>query len=128
MDFKEKRYAEARQKFDTFIREFPKNPLVPNSYYWIGESYYAEKKYEDAILSYETVIKKYSNDNKVKAAMLKQGFAFIELGDKKTGKVILERLIEKYPRSAEAEMAEKKIAEILSKGTTQSKTKPQKKK
>ena len=45
--------------------------------------------------------------------MLKQAYAFIDIGDKKTGKVILERIIEKYPQSAEAELAEKKIAEIL---------------
>ena len=45
--------------------------------------------------------------------MLKQAYSFIDIGDKKTGKVILERVIEKYSQSAEAELAEKKIAEIL---------------
>jgi len=123
-DFKGKRYVDARQKFERFIKDYPKHSLVPNSYFWIGESYYSEKKYEDAILSYETVLKKYPTDEKAKSAMLKQAYSFIELGDKKTGKVILEQLIEKYPRSAEAHLAEKKIAELLSKN----KSKPQKNK
>src|SRR5208282_2672835 len=113
IDFKGKHYEEAKQKFEKFTADFPKHTLTPNAYFWIGETYYAEKKYEDAILAYENFLKKYPSHDKAKGAMLKQAYAFLEIGDKKTGKVILERVIEKYPRSAEAELAEKKIAEIL---------------
>lgn len=115
IDFKEKRYSEARQKFEKFIKDFPKHALAPNSYFWLGESYYADKKYEDAILAYEAFLKKYPSHEKAKGAMLKQAFAFVEMGDRKTGKVLLEKVIEKYPNSREADLAEKKIAEILSK-------------
>lgn len=128
IDLKEKRYGQARQKFERLIKDFPKHALVPNSYFWTGESYYAEKKYEDAILSYETLIKTFPHHDKARAAMLKQGYSFIEMGDKKTGKVILERLIEKYPRSNEAELAEKKIAELLSKSNGKNKATPKKRK
>lgn len=131
IDFKEKKYADARQKFEKFTKDFPKHNLLPNAYFWIGETFYSEKKYEDAILSYENFLKKYPSHDKTKGAMLKQAYAFIEFGDKKTGKVILERLIEKYPQSTEAELAEKKIAEVLSKNTggsgTGSKSKKKKK-
>ena len=113
IDFKGKHYADAKQKFEKFTTDFPKHTLAPNAYFWIGETYYAEKKYEDAILAYENFLKKYPSHDKAKGAMLKQAYAFIDIGDKKTGKVILERVIEKYPQSAEAELAEKKIAEIL---------------
>ena len=44
--------------------------------------------------------------------MLKQGFAFIEIGDVKTGKIILNKLMEKYPGSKDAELAKKKVAEL----------------
>ncbi len=114
IDFKDKKYPAARQKFEKFIKENPDHKLASNSQYWIGEIYYNEKKYEEAILAYETFIKKYPKHDKVRAAMLKQGYSFLELGDKKTGKVILERIIERYPRTSEADLAEKKIAEILS--------------
>jgi tol-pal system protein YbgF len=113
IDFKGKRYEEAKQKFEKFTNDFAKHTLAPNAYFWIGETYYAEKKYEDAILAFENFLKKFPSHEKVRAAMLKQAYSFIEIGDKKTGKVILERIIEKYPQSAEAELAEKKIAEIL---------------
>lgn len=127
---KEKHYPEARQKFERFLRDFPKHPLAPNASFWVGESYYGEKKFEDAILAYESFLKRYPDHEKAKGAMLKQAYSFVELGDRKTGKVILERLIEKYPQSAEAELAERKIGEILAKnsGTTKSSGKSKTKK
>jgi tol-pal system protein YbgF len=112
---KEKRFGEARKMFERFIKDYPRESLASNSYFWIGESYYSEKKYEDAILAYEDFIKKYPNHDKTRGTMLKQGYAFIELGGKKNrlaGKDILETLIEKYPKSKEASLAQKKIKEI----------------
>ncbi|WP_333655438.1 tol-pal system protein YbgF [Dissulfurispira sp.] len=128
IDFKEKRYVDARQKFEKFSKDFPKHALAPNSYFWLGESYYADKKYEDAILAYEAFLKKYPNHEKTKGAMLKQAFAFVEMGDKKTGKVLLEKVMEKYPNSREADLAEKKIAELLSKNNAGTKSSTKKKK
>jgi tol-pal system protein YbgF len=125
IDFKEKHYEEARRKFEKITTDFTGFNLAPNAYFWIGETYYMQKKYDDAILAYENFLKKYPSHDKARAAMLKQAYAFIAIGDKKTGKVILERVIEKYPRSAEAKLAEKKIAEILH--TNSKKTRKKKK-
>ena len=44
--------------------------------------------------------------------MLKQALAFGEIGDLKTSRIILNKLIEKYPDSKDAELAKKKIAEL----------------
>lgn len=110
--FKDKKYKDAREKFNQFIKKFPKDSLVGNAHFWIGECYFAEKDYESAILSYETLIKNYTRNEKIPAALLKQGLSFMELGDKKTAKVIFEKILEKYPDSKEAATAKKKKAEI----------------
>jgi len=110
--FKDKKYKEAREKFEAFIKDYPKNDLTDNAQFWIAETYYAEKDYEDAILSYEALLKKYPDSKKTSGALLKQAFAFIEINDAKTGKIILNRLIEKYPDSKDAELARKKLAEL----------------
>lgn len=109
--FKDKKYKEAREKFEAFIKEFPKDELTDNAQFWVAETYYGEKDFEGAILAYETLFKKYPDSEKAPGALLKQGFSFIEIGDKKTGKIILEKLIERYPDSKEAESAKKKIEE-----------------
>ena len=110
--FKDKKYKEAREKFEVFTKEFPENELTDNALFWIGETYYNEKDFESAILAYETVLKKYPKSEKAASALLKQGFSFIETGDKKTGKTILENVRERYLNSKEAELAKKKIEEI----------------
>jgi tol-pal system protein YbgF len=113
--FKDKKYKEARKKFEVFIKEFPKDELADNAQFWIAETYYGEKDFEGAILAYETLLKKYPNSKKAPAAFLKQGLSFIEIGDKKTGKVILEQLIERYPDSKEAGIAKKNIEDTKKK-------------
>lgn len=110
--FKKKKYKDAREKFEAFVKEFPKDKRTDNAYFWIAETYYGEKDFEGAILAYETLLKKYPKSEKAPASLLKQGLSFIEIGDKKTGKIILEQLRESYPDSREAELAKKKIEEI----------------
>jgi tol-pal system protein YbgF len=110
--FKSKRYKEAREKFEAFIKEYPQDELTDNAQFWIAETYYAEKDYEGAILAYEVVLKKYPKSQKVPGALLKQGLSFIEIGDRKTAKTILEKLLDSYPESKEAKLAKKKIEEI----------------
>ncbi|MFA5353216.1 MAG: tol-pal system protein YbgF [Thermodesulfovibrionales bacterium] len=112
VEMREGRYEEGRKKFEGFIKSYPQHALAPNAQFWIGETYYGEKRYDDAILSYETLLKKHPDHEKARAAMLKQAYSFIELGDKKTGRVILERITEKYPKTREADMAAKKLSEI----------------
>jgi len=110
--FKDKKYKGAREKFETFVKEFPQDELADNAQFWIAETYYGEKDYEGAILAYEVILKKYPKSDKASGALLKQALSFIEIGDRKTAKTILEKLLESYPESKEVELAKKKIEEI----------------
>jgi len=110
--FKGKKYKEARIKFESFLKAYPQDDLSDNAQFWIAETYYWEKDYENAILSYELVLKKYKNSQKTPNAFLKQGLSFIELGDKKTGKIILEQVIERYPDTREANLAKTYLKDL----------------
>jgi len=101
--------AEAREKFQSVIKDYPPNEYTDNARFWIAETYYKEGKYEDAILAYEELLKQHPDSEKVPGAMLKQGLAFFAIKDKKTGALILEKLIEKYPDSEPARLAAKKL-------------------
>jgi tol-pal system protein YbgF len=99
----------AREHFMSVLNDYPKNEYSDNARFWIGESYYKDGSYEDAILAYEDLFKNNPDSDKIPGAMLKQGLAFYSLKDQKTGKIILEKLIEKYPGSEQAKLAKKKI-------------------
>lgn len=110
--YKEKRYGEAREKFISFIRKYPKEKLADRAQFWVAETLYSEKDYEGSILAYETLIKAYPKSEKAPEALFKQGMAFIELGDKKTAKILFEKLVDKYPESRDVPAAKKKLSEM----------------
>jgi len=102
----------ARKLFQDIIDRHPKSEQADNAQFWIGETYYREKWYEKAILEYQKVIENYPKGNKVPASLLKQGFAFLNLGDKTNSRIILQELIKKYPQSNEAKIAQDKLKEL----------------
>jgi tol-pal system protein YbgF len=106
---REGKTAQAREKFTSILSNYPENEYSDNARFWIGEAYYKEENYADAILAYEELFKSNPDSDKIPGAMLKQGLAFYLIKDEKTGKIILEKLIEKYPKSEPAKLAKKKI-------------------
>jgi tol-pal system protein YbgF len=102
----------ARRKFEAFLKQYPNTELSDNAQFWIGETYYAKKDYEKAILEYEKAIAKYPEGDKIPSALLKQAIAFLELGDKTNGRNLLRRVIERYPQSEQADMAKKRLDAI----------------
>ncbi len=107
--FKSNDMQKARDIFTQFTGRYPQNVLAANAHYWTGETYFNQKNYEQAILEYQEVIKKYPGKEKVPAAMLKQAMAFKELGDDKSARYIYKKLIEDYPRSEETKRAKEKL-------------------
>jgi tol-pal system protein YbgF len=105
-------YEGARRKFEAFLKQYPNTELSDNAQFWIGETYYAKKDYEKAILEYEKAIAKYPEGDKIPAALLKQAFAFLELGDKTNGRNLLKRVMERYPQSEQADMAKKRLEAV----------------
>ncbi len=95
-------FIAARELFTKFLEQNPKHELAANAHYWIGETHYSEKNFEQAILSYQEVIKNYPGKDKVAAAMLKQAMAFNEIKDSKSAKFVLKKLVEGFPKSEEA--------------------------
>jgi tol-pal system protein YbgF len=110
--FNEKKYIEARKKWESFLKLYPKHKLAGNAQFWIGEAHYMKKAYDDAILSYQEVLESYKDNPKIPAAMLKQAYAFLKLNDKKAARGILKDLIEKHPKSDMADAAKRKLKSI----------------
>jgi len=102
-------FESAREGFKKLIKQYPTSKNADNAQFWIGEIYYHEKWYEKAILEYQKVIENYPKGNKVQASLLKQGFAFLNLGDTSNARLILSELIKKYPTSNEAKIAKRKL-------------------
>jgi tol-pal system protein YbgF len=101
--------AKAREYFSKFLELYPKHKLAANAKYWVGETYYSEKNYEQAILEFQEVIQHYPDREKAPAALLKQGMSFKELGDAKSAHYDFKRVVEEYPKSEEAKIARERL-------------------
>jgi tol-pal system protein YbgF len=110
--FRTGQYDAAREEFESYLQKYPKSNLTDNAQFWLGECYYAEKRYGEAIAAYEKMIKEYPESDKVSSAMLKQGMAFLELGDSTAGKILLKKVVKEYPNSNQAKIARSKLARV----------------
>lgn len=102
----------ARDLFQKFLELSPHHELAANAFYWIGETFYSEKNYEQAILSFQDVIKNYPQKEKTPAAMLKQAMAFRAIKDGKSAKFVLKKLVEGFPKTEEAKKARELLKEL----------------
>jgi tol-pal system protein YbgF len=102
-------YRAAIIKLRDFLKKYPNSDLGDNAQYWLGECHYALREFDQAILEFDTVRRKYPKGDKIPAALLKQGFAFAELGDKVDARLILQELLDRYPQSEEADKAKQKL-------------------
>jgi tol-pal system protein YbgF len=110
--FRSGQYEAARDQFASYLQLYPKTDLADNAQFWLGECYYAEKRYRQAIAAYEKTMKEYPNSAKISSAMLKQGMAFLELGDSTAGKILLKKVVKNYPDSNQAKIAKSKLARV----------------
>jgi tol-pal system protein YbgF len=110
--FKEEKYAKSRSGFEAFLARYPEDQKAADAHYWIGESYYFEGIFDQAIFNYDKVVKKYPTSDKVPRALFKEGLSFYKLSDATTAKLLFEQVVQSYPDSLEAKMARKKLQEM----------------
>lgn len=107
-------YRVAITRFKDFLKRHPKSNLADNAQYWIGESHYGLREFDQAIIEFDAVRRRYPQGEKVPAALLKQGYAFAELGEKLNARLLLQEVVEKYPDTPEAGKAKLRLKTIES--------------
>ena len=105
---------ESRKAFVEFLKKYPDSDLYGNAIFWAGQTFYAERKYKDAVEIWNLLLQK-CDEGKIKRcvkypdAMLKIGYSYIEMGELEKGKKYLQDLIQKYPDTEAAALAKKKL-------------------
>lgn len=97
-----KQYAQAAESFSTFIRLYPSDPLVPNAYYWLGESHYARNDYVRAIEQFRKGYEAAPSGQKAADNLLKLGLSLSSVKRNEEACVVLQQVVSKYKGSASA--------------------------
>ncbi len=111
-DYLKGNYDLAIQGFQQYRQQFPETPLADNALYWIGECYFSQRQFEEAINQFNEVILLYPQGDKAAAAYLKKGMSYMELGRKDEALAAFKLLVSKHPQTDEARIAQEKIKEI----------------
>jgi len=105
-------YETAIQGFRRFLTECSTHADVQNAYYWIGECYYSQEKYTEAVTEYEHLINTYRDSPNLGRAIYKLARCKQELGKIDEAKELFQRLIDQFGGSLEAEQAAARLKDL----------------
>lgn len=111
-DYLKGNFDMAVQGFKMYKEQFPSSPLADNALYWIGECAYSQRKFEDAVDTFNELILTYPQGDKVAAAYLKKGMSFAEMGRTEEALAAFKLLVAKFPVEEETRIAQQKIKEL----------------
>ncbi|NOZ56675.1 MAG: tetratricopeptide repeat protein [Calditrichaeota bacterium] len=103
--FNQRKYAQARQIFESLLLQNPKHRLADNCQYWIGECYFGERRYLEALAEFEKVFS-FDAQDKYDDAQIMIALCHLRLGNPAQAKLELEQFLRFYPKSEYVAKAE----------------------
>lgn len=106
---KDGRYAKAQQEFSKFLQDYPNGQYADNARYWLGESYYVGRQFNQALEQFQKVVDDFPNSGKRPGAALKIGYIQYEQGHFDQARKTLGDVIQRYPNSTAAILAQQRL-------------------
>ena len=111
-DYTGGKYDLAQLQFLDYLKFFPEHDLASNSQFYLGEIFFAQKQYPEAIGEYDKVLDNYPKSFKLAAARLKKGMALLEIGQKASALRELREVVRRHPATEEERRARAKLREL----------------
>jgi tol-pal system protein YbgF len=102
--FRAREHGQAVLDLLDFIAKYPKHSLAGNAQYWIGEAYWAQRDYRQALVEFEKVFE--HGPAKSPDALVKIGLCHVRLQDLPRAQQAWQRAVREYPRSEAATTAQ----------------------
>ena len=95
-----KDYAFAEDAFQTFLKKYPNDRLVPDAQFWLGEALFQRQRYDAAAEQFLAISTKHSAHTKAPDALLRLGQSLAALNQKEMACATLAEVGRKYPRAS----------------------------
>jgi len=112
----EKRYLDAAQRFVGFLREYSNSALADEAWYWLGESRYLDRGFDDAVTAMTTLLEYFPESALAGAARLKLGYSYNELRQYQKARATLNRVLEDFPDDETAVLAKVLLGQMDAEG------------
>ena len=113
---REGRYAEAAQAFNQFLVNYPGSSFSDNASYWLGETYYVTRDFDQSLATFNGLVQQYPNSPKAADSRLKTGYIYYEKKDWKQARQTLEAVVSEYPGSTAARLASDRLKKMQKEG------------
>jgi tol-pal system protein YbgF len=109
--FNARKYDVAANGFKGVVENGSNADVTSRAKYWLGESYFAQKKYKEALPLFQETLKHKNSEKKADAQfMIAQTYE--RLGDKAKAKAAYEKVVKDYPMSKNVKRAKARWANL----------------
>jgi len=102
--------GQAALEFTEFVAQYPAHPHAAAAQNYIGEAYYRQRDYRQAMVEFQKTVDSYTLAVQVSEALLKIGLCQRELGDAERAKAAWEQVVKQFPKSDAARQARALLA------------------
>ena len=108
-DLAEGKFELSIDEFRAFIAQYPQDARVPDARLRLGEAYFGQSRYTEALREYEAVVQQFPSSPQVPTALYLQAQARLAQGDR-SGCRLLRELEDRYPQAPEATLARQALS------------------
>jgi tol-pal system protein YbgF len=109
-DLTQGRYAMALATYRDFLRRFPDSDLADNAQYGAGECFFAQARFDSALVEYARVGARWGTGDRAPASLYKLGLCEDRLGRAADARRTFEDLVQRFPHSGEAQLARDRLS------------------
>jgi len=101
----------ARSGFREFLKTYPTHAQVPDALYFVGETFAVDQP-DSAAVYYREVAERHPASERAPTALYKTALLAERAGNRSGARPIYQQVIQRYPRSREADLARDRMANL----------------
>ncbi len=99
---RQSKFKEAESALKQFLTDHGTDPLASNAYYWLGETYYVQKNYEQAAIQFLKGYKNFPKGKKAPDSLLKLGMTLGHMKKTKEACATFSKIGKEFPDASNA--------------------------
>ena len=104
--------AVARVLYEDFVKRWPSDPRAADANFRLGELWYGDRRYREAILAYGKVAQDFPRSDKAPDALFRTGESMLALDLRDDARGLFEEVVNRYPRSTAAQRAKARLQDL----------------
>jgi tol-pal system protein YbgF len=113
LDFSRREYQLALEESESFLAEYPDDPLGEEVFFTRGQCLMELGRHADALKEFSTILQRYPRGKRSPGALLRMAVSYDAMGQEELAAGVVRRLLKEYPNSEEAKAAEERFSAII---------------